>query len=94
MKLRLSNKMIQTAAWKRMRNFSELQLAHVFKKTGGFSRISQFVKDAIEEKDSNVLFLDGGDLSHGSLPLVSSKGSALLPILNKMKLDGFVLELA
>ncbi|RHW41953.1 bifunctional metallophosphatase/5'-nucleotidase [Neobacillus notoginsengisoli] len=59
------------------------------KKAGGFSRINQYVKDA-KNKNPKVLFLDGGDLFHGTLPLVSSKGSAILPILKEMELDGFV----
>lgn len=62
----------------------------ILKKVGGFSRISQYVKNLRNEKE-NVLFLDGGDLFHGTLPLVASKGEAILPILEKMKLDGFVL---
>lgn len=59
------------------------------KKTGGFSRISRYVKD-LKSNNDNVLFLDGGDLFHGTLPLVASKGAAILPILQKMNLDGFV----
>jgi S-sulfosulfanyl-L-cysteine sulfohydrolase len=59
------------------------------KNAGGFSRISKYVKELRKQK-SNVLFLDGGDLFHGQLPLVSSKGNAILPILNKMELDAFV----
>ncbi|MBT2582858.1 bifunctional UDP-sugar hydrolase/5'-nucleotidase [Planococcus sp. ISL-109] len=61
----------------------------LLKKTGGFSRISRYVKNLKNEKD-NVLFFDGGDLFHGTLPLVASKGEAILPILEKMNLDGFV----
>lgn len=61
----------------------------VVKKTGGLSRIGRYVKNLKKEQD-NVLFFDGGDLFHGTLPLVSSKGEAVLPILQKMGLDGFV----
>lgn len=61
----------------------------ILKKAGGFSRISRYVNKLKSEKE-NVLFFDGGDLFHGTLPLVSSKGEALLPILQKMNLDGFV----
>lgn len=61
----------------------------ILKKTGGFSRISRYVKNLKKEKE-NVLFFDGGDLFHGTLPLVASKGEAILPILQKMNLDGFV----
>ncbi|HSI67855.1 MAG TPA: bifunctional metallophosphatase/5'-nucleotidase [Planococcus sp. (in: firmicutes)] len=61
----------------------------ILKKTGGFSRISRYVKNLKNEKE-NVLFFDGGDLFHGTLPLVASKGEAILPILERMNLDGFV----
>lgn len=59
------------------------------KKAGGFSRISHYVKN-LKKENENVLFFDGGDLFHGTLPLVATKGEALLPILEKMPLDGFV----
>lgn len=36
------------------------------------------------------MFLDGGDLFHGSLPLVSTKGESILLPLHKLGLDGFV----
>lgn len=59
------------------------------RKVGGFARISQFVKN-LRAKNHNVLFVDGGDLFHGSAPLVFSKGEAILPILEKIGLDAFV----
>jgi S-sulfosulfanyl-L-cysteine sulfohydrolase len=59
------------------------------KQTGGFPRIAKYIKD-LKSQNSNVLFLDGGDLFHGTLPLVSTKGEALLPALEKMQLDGWV----
>lgn len=37
-----------------------------------------------------VNMFDGGDLFHGTLPLVDTKGEVLLPLLEKMQLDGFV----
>ncbi|MBT2709445.1 5'-nucleotidase C-terminal domain-containing protein [Pseudomonas sp. ISL-84] len=58
-------------------------------KVGGFARIGKYVKDVKKQKE-NVLFLDGGDLFHGTLPLVASKGEAILPALKLMELDGFV----
>ena len=61
----------------------------ILKKTGGFSRISRYVKNLKNEKE-NVLFFDGGDLFHGTLPLVACNAEAILPILKKMNLDGFV----
>ncbi|MBT2679124.1 5'-nucleotidase C-terminal domain-containing protein [Bacillus sp. ISL-35] len=59
------------------------------RKTGGLPRIAKYIKDLRSQK-GNVLFLDGGDLFHGSLPLVASKGDALVPALQKMELDGWV----
>lgn len=59
------------------------------KQTGGFSRIARYIKD-VRAQNENVLFFDGGDLFHGTLPLLASKGKAILPALNKMQLDGWV----
>ncbi len=59
------------------------------KKVGGFSRISKYLKN-LREENNHVLFFDGGDLFHGTLPLVNSKGNVMLPLLEKMGLDGFV----
>lgn len=61
----------------------------VLKKAGGLARINQYVKNVKEQKE-NVLFFDGGDLFHGTLPLVESRGEALVPVLEQMDLDGFV----
>lgn len=61
----------------------------ILKKVGGFPRICRYVKDLKKEND-NVLFFDGGDLFHGTLSLVASKGNAIMPLLEKMPLDGFV----
>ncbi|PLR82207.1 bifunctional metallophosphatase/5'-nucleotidase [Bacillus canaveralius] len=59
------------------------------KKVGGFSRISQYINE-VKSKKPKVLFFDGGDLFHGTLPLVTTQGASLLPALQKMNLDGFV----
>jgi S-sulfosulfanyl-L-cysteine sulfohydrolase len=59
------------------------------RKTGGFPRIVKYINN-LKSQDENVLFLDGGDLFHGTLPLVASKGEAILPVLQKMQLDGWV----
>ncbi|WLR55801.1 bifunctional UDP-sugar hydrolase/5'-nucleotidase [Mesobacillus subterraneus] len=59
------------------------------RKTGGFPRIAKYVKD-LKSQNENLLFLDGGDLFHGTLPLVASKGEAILPSLKKIGLDGWV----
>ena len=59
------------------------------RKTGGFPKIAKYIKD-LKSQNDNILFLDGGDLFHGTLPLVASKGEAILPALEKMGLDGWV----
>ncbi|MGG5253205.1 bifunctional metallophosphatase/5'-nucleotidase [Neobacillus sp. SM06] len=56
---------------------------------GGFAKMAQFVKE-LRSKNENVLFVDGGDLFHGTAPLVFSKGEAILPLLEKMSLDAVV----
>ncbi|WP_338657090.1 bifunctional UDP-sugar hydrolase/5'-nucleotidase (plasmid) [Sporosarcina psychrophila] len=61
----------------------------ILKKVGGYSRICKYVKD-VKKENENVLFFDGGDLFHGTLPLLESKGNAILSLLKKMPLDGFV----
>ncbi|CAM3905595.1 bifunctional metallophosphatase/5'-nucleotidase [Mesobacillus thioparans] len=59
------------------------------RKIGGFPRISKYIQE-LKSQNDNVLVLDGGDLFHGTLPLVASKGEALIPALQKMALDGWV----
>lgn len=59
------------------------------KQAGGFSRISKYV-EKVKSENQNVLFFDGGDLFHGTLPLVASKGEAILPVLEALPLDGWV----
>lgn len=56
---------------------------------GGLARISQYVKQ-LKSSGKHVLFFDGGDLFHGTAPLVSSQGTALLEVLNEMPLDAWV----
>ncbi|KAB7705254.1 bifunctional metallophosphatase/5'-nucleotidase [Bacillus aerolatus] len=58
-------------------------------KAGGFSRIANYIKEVKKQKQ-NVLFFDGGDLFHGTAPLVSSRGEAILTALRMLPLDGFV----
>lgn len=50
---------------------------------GGYARIATKIKD-IRANSQHTLLFDGGDTFHGTLPLVASKGEAILPILNKM----------
>lgn len=59
-----------------------------FIKAGGYSRIASYMKDIRAKKDNNVLFLDGGDTFHGTYPVVDSKGKIIIPLINKLNLDG------
>ncbi|HEY9577526.1 MAG TPA: bifunctional UDP-sugar hydrolase/5'-nucleotidase, partial [Pseudobacillus sp.] len=52
-------------------------------------RVARYIKEVKKQK-RNVLFFDGGDLFHGTAPLVSSKGKAILNALKMIPLDGFV----
>lgn len=57
-------------------------------RAGGYPRIAAYLKKVRLQKDNNVLFLDGGDTFHGTYPVVDSQGEILLPLINKLKLDG------
>ena len=50
---------------------------------GGYARIATVIKE-IRNSNTNTLLFDGGDTFHGTLPLVESKGEAVVPILNKL----------
>lgn len=56
-------------------------------KAGGYPRIASYVNKIREEKDGNVLLLDGGDTFHGTYPVVKSEGKILPPLLNELKID-------
>ncbi|MDO8992913.1 MAG: bifunctional metallophosphatase/5'-nucleotidase, partial [Daejeonella sp.] len=53
------------------------------KTAGGYSRIYSMIK-RIRKQNPNTLVFDGGDTFHGTLPLVESKGEAIIPVLNKI----------
>ncbi|MCM3568118.1 bifunctional UDP-sugar hydrolase/5'-nucleotidase [Neobacillus mesonae] len=59
-----------------------------FRNAGGFSRITTIFKEARAQNPGGVLILDNGDTFHGTYPAVSSNGESLIPILNKMGIDG------
>lgn len=56
---------------------------------GGYSRIYSLIQD-IRRKNPNTLVFDGGDTFHGTLPLIDSKGEAIIPILNKIGFQAMV----
>ncbi|KXG42941.1 bifunctional metallophosphatase/5'-nucleotidase [Tepidibacillus decaturensis] len=57
--------------------------------TGGFARIAQYVKQQ-REKNPNLLFIDNGDLFHGTGPALLSKGETLIPVVSNLGLDAWV----
>lgn len=61
----------------------------IIETAGGFSRIVSIIKD-IRKSNTNTLLFDGGDTFHGTLPLIHSKGEAIVPILNKMGFNAMV----
>lgn len=61
----------------------------IIETAGGFSRIVSIIND-IRKRNSNTLLFDGGDTFHGTLPLIQSKGEAIIPILNKMGFSAMV----
>src|SRR5690625_4469047 len=60
-----------------------------YRMVGGFPRIKSFIKK-VREQNENVLFIDSGDLFHGTGPLVLSSGEVMPQILNEMSIDAFV----
>lgn len=56
---------------------------------GGYASIATIV-NGIRNNNFNTLLFDGGDTFHGTLPLVQSKGEAILPILNKLGFSAMV----
>ncbi|TLS36830.1 bifunctional metallophosphatase/5'-nucleotidase [Pseudalkalibacillus caeni] len=59
------------------------------KKTRGIGTAAGYVK-GLKETNPNLLFMDSGDIFHGTAPLVQSKGDVAVPILNALELDAFV----
>lgn len=58
----------------------------VYREAGGLARIKTLV-DQLRSLHGNVLFCDGGDTFHGTLPVVASKGACLPPLLNRLGLS-------
>ncbi|MHB1207590.1 MAG: metallophosphoesterase family protein, partial [Rhodospirillaceae bacterium] len=54
---------------------------------GGYARISSFLRALRRENPDGVLALDNGDTFHGTYPAVESRGEALIPLVNALKLD-------
>ena len=56
---------------------------------GGYAAISTKIKE-LKNQHRNTLLFDGGDTFHGTLPLIKSKGEAIIPVLNKLRIDAMV----
>lgn len=61
----------------------------IVKVAGGYARIASIFKN-IQNENPNTLYFDGGDTFHGTLPLLHSKGEAIIPILNKLMFSAMV----
>jgi 5'-nucleotidase len=61
----------------------------IIETAGGFARIVSTIKN-IRNNNNNTLLFDGGDTFHGTLPLIQSKGEAIIPVLNKMGFSAMV----
>jgi S-sulfosulfanyl-L-cysteine sulfohydrolase len=59
-----------------------------YRLAGGYARLAALAKEIRHENSGQVLFLDNGDTLHGTYPAVQTKGEALIPILNRLELDG------
>ncbi|APQ19047.1 bifunctional metallophosphatase/5'-nucleotidase [Maribacter hydrothermalis] len=56
---------------------------------GGYAHMAGIIAE-IRKKNPNTLLFDGGDTLHGTKPLVDTKGEAVIPILNALKIDALV----
>ena len=54
---------------------------------GGFARIASLLNQARKDNPDGVIGLDNGDTFHGTYPAVASKGQALVPLINALRLD-------
>ncbi len=59
-----------------------------YRNSGGFARISTIFKELRSQNPTGVLALDNGDTFHGTYPAVVTRGTALIPIMNALALDG------
>lgn len=57
-----------------------------FRTAGGYARIAGLVHQIRTETDNRALLLDCGDTLHGTAPAVKTRGAALVPVLNALKI--------
>ncbi len=58
-----------------------------FPTLGGYARIASVLNTARQANPRGVLVLDNGDTFHGTYPAVSSRGEALIPLVNALGID-------
>src|SRR3989344_5577170 len=58
-----------------------------FEQLGGLARIASIFAEARVEAKGAALTLDNGDTFHGSYVALQSKGEALVPLMNALKID-------
>ena len=54
---------------------------------GGYARIASLLKQARNDSPDGVIALDNGDTFHGTYPAATSKGEALVPLVDALQLD-------
>jgi len=58
-----------------------------YRMAGGYARIAGLLNQAREENPERVLAFDCGDTIHGTYPAVTTRGEAMVPLLNAMDFD-------
>jgi len=61
----------------------------IYKKVGGYGRITSYLNQVRKENPDSVIALDNGDTIHGTYPAVKSEGEVMIPILNRMNFDAW-----
>ncbi len=61
----------------------------IYKKVGGYGRITTYLNHVREENPGSVIALDNGDTIYGTYPAVKSKGEVMIPILNSMGFEAW-----
>ncbi|GAC1422715.1 MAG: hypothetical protein NVSMB67_19940 [Flavisolibacter sp.] len=61
----------------------------IIETAGGYAKIATVIK-RIQKANPNTICFDGGDTFHGTLPLIETKGEAIIPVLNKLNLSAMV----
>lgn len=59
----------------------------VYRKAGGFARLTALMNRIRQEAGGDILALDNGDTFHGTYPVVSTQGDAMIPVIRHLGLD-------